>query len=322
MNVSRFYLIAVFVVVAAIAALVAQNPTPVLALNFLGGQTLALPLALWLLLALACGALTVLLLSLLLPGPRRSKYRPTAYSRFAEEPRQSSAAAGGGSVYRDEGYGPQGPSSRESAYDPYPQEPEPYTDYMVDPVGGRSDDDGEWGAWTQLRSPAQRSDWDQPAPRVDLTGSPGPRSSQSGRSIPTGTSGWNLWPFGNSAANQQQQAESSFQDLAEGWDGVEDQDYRPGGGSPVQDALDDIDQGWEGSGEGAYAYGYGPEDSRRDNVYAPPDPEEDWIGEGAEADDPEAEGAEVVDADYRVIIPPYSAAEDANEEATDENQPP
>lgn len=324
-------LVAVLIVIGVIVALIVQNPAPILALNFLGWQSPPLPLAIWLLAAMVCGALTVLALALLLPSPApRSKYRPTAYSRVSEastgsEPRYGSASGAehgpeGYSSENDgpENYGPEnyGPENYQDA--DYAAEPD-YRDYMPpEPMGSQTTADSEWGDWTRLRSPAQRSDWDQPAPTVDFATPPRTSSNQARRSA-SGSEGWKIWPFGNSAAEQQQRAEQSWQDLAEGWDGVEERAYPPAGGSAVEDALDDIDQGWDGAGEGSYAYGYGSEEPRRDNIYGPADEDEDWIGETADAYEAEAEAeeSEVVDADYRVIIPPYNpdeAADDQNDE--------
>ena len=127
---------------------------------------------------------------------------------------------------------------------------------------------------------------------------------------------------------QQERADTSFQDIAEGWDPrVERQPYVAQGSSDVEDALDDISSGWGDWGDRppglvdepppaatAYAYRYGEDtETRKDPVHAPAD---DWVdGDSDEVDAPEESG-EVYDADYRVIIPPHTPpAEDTEGKA-------
>lgn len=306
-------LILLLLVVGGLTLLLVQNTRPVLPLRFLGWQTPALPLAIWLLLAVAAGVLTILALSILVTPPPKSKYRPTAYSRFSEEP----------------------PSREEPPQSARPRPSAAESDYS-EPMGSRSPAAADWGDWTQLRSPIQRESWDQPAPRVDFSSpaeanppypSPGPMPQGSGSQ----GSGWNIWPFSNQAEKQKRRAENSWQELSEGWDEMADHDFRPSGGSSVEDALDDISRGWDGeepqeySRDSTYAYGYGDRDSRQDNVYGPAD---DDIGEGeadwrdvpdygadlAEENEDQDGDAGVVDADYRVIIPPYSPVEENDDD--------
>ena len=81
-------LVIVVIIVGAVVLLAVQNTSPALPLVFLGGQTGSLPLSLWLLLAIALGALTTLLATALLqanvgPGKRGKayKYRPQPFLR-------------------------------------------------------------------------------------------------------------------------------------------------------------------------------------------------------------------------------------------------
>ncbi|MEM7065353.1 MAG: LapA family protein [Cyanobacteria bacterium P01_B01_bin.77] len=67
-------LITFLLVVAVLVILVLQNLTPVLALVVLGGTTVALPLAVWLLSAIAIGALCAWLMYQL--APQKRAYRP------------------------------------------------------------------------------------------------------------------------------------------------------------------------------------------------------------------------------------------------------
>jgi hypothetical protein len=102
------------------------------------------------------------------------------------------------------------------------------------------------------------------------------------------------------------------------------------GGSDVEDALDDIVDGWEDwdtadnpLADTAYSQRYEGTDKavRQDSIYGPPDDVQadyrSW--QAAETDtDRENDSADeddtVYDADYRVIIPPYRPLEDAESE--------
>ncbi|MEO0867487.1 MAG: hypothetical protein AAFY17_03360 [Cyanobacteria bacterium J06642_11] len=87
-------LITFLVVVAALVALVLQNLSPVLGLVVLGQTTPALPLAVWLLCAIAIGALCTLLIYQLVPtqrtyrpmGKRLSNPPPEPTNRFVDAP--------------------------------------------------------------------------------------------------------------------------------------------------------------------------------------------------------------------------------------------
>ena len=73
-------LITFLVVVAALVILVLQNLSPAMVLVVLGRSTVALPLSLWLLMAIATGVLSTLLIYQLVPQERA--YRPMG-QRFA-----------------------------------------------------------------------------------------------------------------------------------------------------------------------------------------------------------------------------------------------
>jgi hypothetical protein len=186
-------------------------------------------------------------------------------------------------------------------------------------------------------------------------------------------------------AKQQQRVNESLQALDDDWDGLENRRYPAPGASPVQDSLDDINQGWD-RGQGSapnrgfeapqsarrvyqdgslYSYSYRGDDDplagsggQVDNIYAPPD--DAAYGDGADSysdyatdgtaygsrdnggydgdgydgdgydensydqdDSPEFDEGDtplgapeiaedgVVDADYRVIVPPYTAPAEA-----------
>ncbi|NEP61569.1 MAG: hypothetical protein F6K31_32230 [Symploca sp. SIO2G7] len=76
-------LIAFLVIVAALVILVLQNLSPVLTLVVLGRSTIALPLSVWLLAAIALGGLWALIIYQL--APQRRAYRPMG-QRLSEPP--------------------------------------------------------------------------------------------------------------------------------------------------------------------------------------------------------------------------------------------
>jgi hypothetical protein len=128
--------------------------------------------------------------------------------------------------------------------------------------------------------------------------------------------------------------QASLREISDDWDDVDTRRYRPAGASPVEESLEEITEGWDdleppsaapaprpsdvpssptqvyrdGS---IYAYGYRDQagTGQTDRIYAPPDDayggdygDKDYGETGASAADLEDEG--VVDADFRVIIPP------------------
>jgi hypothetical protein len=336
-------LVIVLLILGTVLLLAVQNTTPALPLVFLGGQTGTLPLAVWLLLAIALGALTTLFFTALLGsggGGSRSKaykYRPQPFY----EPADTRAAA------RDavEDLSDSGPTSHRSTPRPSPQRP-------ARADGAAAATDGSWQAWTNLQSANPSSDWEAVAapPRRQ-----GTQASAGG--------GVGNWFFGNRKAAEQDQVNQSWRELSDDWDGMENRDYRARGVSPVDESLEDINQGWD-QAQGAnpahgfevpqspqrvyqdgslYSYSYRDQDSagQQDNIYAPADdvvygdqgfdrqayvdlsepegyPEDpdpgpaDYGAGGHEGEDLEAPAVAedgVVDADYRVIIPPSPTAE-------------
>ena len=294
-----YRLLILIVPLVAIALLAWQNFTPAVPLRFLGLQTGAYPLAVWLVGAIALGALSAVFLNELmgLGGSSSSKRRsPSRYGRRIP-------------------YDPATAAASEPRTAPPPRrEPEPRPEPQAD---------GEWSEWTNLRSPSQWEDWsgrtapsDRPA--GGAAGGPNPAP-------------W--WGRKRSEA-QAQQVSESWQEISDGWDDLENRRYRARGVSPVEDALDDLDEGWEdnsGNPSGKRVYRDGsiysqpePPRGRTDNVYGPPDrnaddwePPQDRRGlewdapdysdneDSEDLDDPEVGPDGVVDADFRVIIPPY-----------------
>ncbi|MGF1516836.1 MAG: hypothetical protein ACFCVB_03395 [Nodosilinea sp.] len=351
-------LIVVLLVLGVVVLLGAQNLATALPLVFFGGSTQALPLGVWLVSAIALGAITTLALTLLLEnggggGQNRSasyKYRPQSF------------------------YEPSDPSGRGN--------PPPYQasgtssgrSPSASPRGGNpADDDPSWRAWTNLKSPGQWSDWESLSQAPNPETAPGASPSTSAAAgIIDGVTTW--FSSSKQRAKQQQKINESLRELDDDWGDMENRPYRAPGVSPVQDSLDDIDQGWGGSDpvqdfeasqaprrvyrDGSiYSYSYrdeadpAPSSGQVDNIYAPPDdviygndysdddpgpygsdygsapgyasgygpdnadyadPGNDSYdgpdGDDAPLGEPEIAEDGVVDADYRVIVPPYPAA--------------
>jgi len=350
-------LVIVVIIVGAVLLLAVQNTSPALPLVFLGGQTGSLPLSLWLLLAIALGALTTLLATALLqanvgPGKRGKayKYRPQPFY----EPADTQAAAE--NVAEDRTFRqPSSQSTRRSSKRGQPRG-----------EGGTDSHNygSEWQDWTNLQSANQVNDWETLEQAAQAT----PTSSAGGRTVgTTAGAGIGSWLFGNRKAAEEEQVNRSWQELSDDWDDVEGRDYRARGVSPVDDNLDDINRGWDDprppqpcqdfevpqspkrvyQDGSIYSYSYRNQDStgQRDNIYGPPDdavyddddfdrqgyinlsqpedygdppaaggPSVDYGSDGYPGQDlnePEMAEDGVVDADYRVIIPPSpSASED------------
>ncbi|MBD0267717.1 MAG: hypothetical protein ICV77_05415 [Cyanobacteria bacterium Co-bin8] len=320
-------LLTLLLLLVAIGLLAWQNPSPAVPLRFLGLQTQPYPLAVWLVGAIALGSLSTVFLSSLMTmssgaGPNRRS--PNRFGRrIPYDP--TTATSGSAEARTASGRSPE----------PRPSRPEA---------------DGEWGEWTNLRSPGQWEDWsDRPA----SSDRPSDRPSAPSSAQPNRPSWWGR----NRAEAQTQQVNESWQEISDGWNELEDMRYRARGVSPVEDALDDLDEGWDEAGNSPrrdfevgqspkrvhrdgsiYSYSYRepehPDRGRADDVYGPPDedaetwePPQDrrgmeWVDPGYAADeaaddnqnpedlrDPKLGPDGVVDADFRVIVPPYRPLE-------------
>jgi len=322
-------LVIVLIVLAALVLLAVQNSSPSLALAFLGWRTVALPLAVWILGAIALGGLTSLFLAGLLsfnaPPPVRKSQR--------------------------HGRGPSGPSQRSWTAAPTPAEPPPGATESAQ-TGGESTSftgetppaNSEWQDWNNVSSPSQWEDWD----KTRRQSSPEASQRRGGRG----------------RQKEAARIDESWQELAQGWEGVERPPTIARGVSPVEDSLEDITRGWQDSPAPArdkvdaatdprtaareyespkapkrvyqsgslYSYGYRDQDAApvqdsdddedlddEDSLEAaePHDVpayeyEEDY--EDEETDPPQRPSTPgpdgVYDADYRVIIPPHRPLDD------------
>lgn len=268
-------LVVTLVLIVALVTLALQNMSPALALVFLGGRTVALPLAVWLLAAIALGSITALLLVGLGSSGPAGKTPPRRRWRVQPEPKSPGAT----------------PSPRSPGDTPPPPRDTPRsprgTVATPPPESQRGED---WADWEQRIPVGERRDWDSPPVMARGAGPP---------------------PLSGDQWRDRQEAEASMADIATDWDpDAETSAYPARDVSPVEDALEDIASGWEEwepprSPPPATAYTYRPDpqaEGRQDQIYAPPDPpQQPWPEEAAQDEDG---NPGVYDADYRVIIPP------------------
>jgi hypothetical protein len=266
---------------ASLVMLTLQNSTPSLSLIFLGSQTVLLPLGVWLSAAIAAGVLTALAISLLTSGQTGMKPPPDR-RQWTVRPDVPPAYSPPAKQCRPS------PSTEQSRAKAAPAEA--FRDRSPTPAPTTAQASEDWQIWQQRTSPRQWNDWSEASGHNPMDATLNKRQRQ-----------------------DRQKAETTIQDLEKGWDdSAQDTVYVAPGGSQVQDALDEIEDGWEDwdteenpLANTAYAQSYDPQEraTRRDSIYAPPD-----------ASDRPDEEESVYDADYRVILPPYRPlAEDDQE---------
>lgn len=302
-------LVVAALIVAVLVILALQNSSPSLALVFLGLRTVTLPLGVWLTAAIALGALTTLAIAALTglgfdAGSRANRRRwtvrpdtPPADSGPDRERRSWNVRSPQEPPRDTTRREPTRESPRDRDYGRAKQPPPP-----PNTVAAAED----WQSWEQRNSPNKWEDW----------------SEASGND-----------PIYENLSRKQRQdrekAEATIHDLDKGWDdSAQETVYVAPGGSDVEDALDDIVEGWEDwdspdnpLADTAYAQRYeGVErKARRDAIYAPPDEGDEYqewenLSDENESDDAENGDSGVYDADYRVIIPPYRPLDDEGNE--------
>ncbi|MBD2426011.1 hypothetical protein [Phormidium sp. FACHB-1136] len=299
-----------------------QNWSPSLPLVFLGGRTLALPVGLWLVLAILLGALTTLAMNAIVGPPNRGE---SSRNRYKYEPQPF--------------YEPANPneSSRPSDFDRRQG-----VRSSADAAARSAVTDGSWRDWTDLQSPTQWNSWDdhrrpEPEPQRTPAGAP-PRSPNPPPppAVPRSPLSW----FGRRQDDgPDPRVQESLREITDDWDDVDPRPYRPSGVSPVEESLEEITEGWDDiDGRPAsygpesrptrdydvpkpptqvyrdgsiYSYSYREQagSGQTDRIYAPPDDVYDNSYNGDAYDDedsdaPDLDDEGVVDADFRVIIPP------------------
>ncbi|MGD1940757.1 MAG: hypothetical protein ACFB0G_05565 [Leptolyngbyaceae cyanobacterium] len=305
------HLVIAVLIVCSLVILALQNASPSLAIVFLGVESIALPLGVWLSGAISLGALTAIAIMTVPtwgspsvsrgnrrrwtvrpePTPSNRDRNPEPTDRMPRErpPRRWAAPAPFASPPRASQSSASGRTSRPAA--------------TVGTTAAAED----WQTWEQRSPPSQWEDW-----------------SQANGGDPAEE------PLSKHQRQDRQKATTTIQDLETGWDdSAQDTVYVAPGGSQVEDTLDDIADGWEDwdaednpLADTAYAQRYEGEarQSRRDAIYAPPDDaygERDWQNQPANPSAPTANSEDetnVYDADYRVIIPPYQPLDESESE--------
>ncbi len=299
-----------------------QNLSPSLPLVFLGGRTLALPVGIWLVLAILLGVLTTLALNAMVGPSSRGK---SSKNRYKYEPQPF--------------YEPATPneSSRPSDFDRRQE-----VRSSADAAARSAAADGSWRDWTDLQSPTQWDSWDdrrRPAPEPQRPpAGPPPRSPNSSPppAAPRSPLSW----FGRSPDNgPDPRVQESLREITDDWDDIDPRPYRPSGVSPVEESLEEITEGWDDIDSrpasygpesrpvrdyeapkpptqvyrdgSIYSYSYRDQSGsgQTDRIYAPPDDgyDDDAYDDGYDDEDsdaPDLDDKDVVDADFRVIIPP------------------
>jgi len=336
---------------AALVIFALQNVAPVLPLVVLGMQTQALPLAVWVVGAIAAGAVTTILLALLLrlAGGRNRSRRP--------QPRRTSGRAAGAGT---------------------PWTPPPWTgDRNSAQPGGPVDTASGYGAkaaqasttddWEQSRQSSDAWDnWDEARPPVDAPRQTRPSVKtviqDASYTDVTDRSAAYQPPFYSEPANPsgryREQVQESFRDEyqssdmegdvegdREEWDDWEEEDLRPPSATrspepraepepePPPRPIVEIQRQPQGGYQtgSVFSYTYRSSDPLPDPLPTepePPDtaPQPDFaIDEATDFDQPQsgqptgqptdlptvAPSSSVYDTEFRVIIPPYRAAPEA-----------
>ncbi len=203
-----------------LVVLVVQNTAPSLPLVILGARTPVLPLAVWLVVAMGLGALTA---GLLVAGGDVVKGNPPRGSRrrwqVRPEPAPSRPASQRGSTTR--GSTTRGSTDRGRRPPAQPPRPMDVDEQPLNRAGAQPYED--WEDWGQRSPASQWQDWDAVTQRPPETRR-APQRQQ----------------------HAQAQANETFEDIATGWDErAASTTYRPAGASPVDEALDEIAEGWE-----------------------------------------------------------------------------
>lgn len=295
-------LVVAALIIAALVVLALQNASPYLPLVFLGLQTGALPMGVWLTGAIALGALTAIAIATLTLG--RSSSGGSTRRRWTVRPDEPSDNAGRPRAESWHGKSPQEPRRNEPPArdtgrrnDPSSADSSPGATAFASAAVAAED----WQAWGKRPAPSKWEDW-----------------SQASGNDPADEN------LSKKQRRDREQAEATIHELDKGWDeSAQDTVYVAPGGSEVEDALDEITDGWEDwdspdnpLADTAYAQRYDDTEraSRRDSIYAPPDDSgnvyKGWENLSDETEEEEPSEGEVYDADYRVIIPPYRPLED------------
>ncbi|NEP16943.1 MAG: hypothetical protein F6J97_08545 [Leptolyngbya sp. SIO4C1] len=288
-------LIVLILVLGLLVILAVQNTAPAIALVVLGRQTIALPLSVWLLGAIAAGSVAALLMYgfASLTGPSRRPYRPIGQRIRPDERREFEPE-------RDRTVGRSIPTddiTREASLGPPPADTSQPPSQSASPKAPKSAYDT---SWESFQAPERWDDWGE---------QPDPQSVAAAKTEPPRQTGLGFKRAPYSAADSVSEIESGWEadDAAEAEPprrSAADQTERPtrtyeSGSLYSDDASDDAsdaEAGWSNADrrprdDSAETF----EDDIPDNIF------------DSTADlDPAQVGPDgVYEADYRVIIPPY-----------------
>lgn len=274
-------LVALLLAVGALVLFAVQNTSPALPLVFLGMQTRALPIAVWLVGAIAAGAITALLLAGLIE---------LAGSNSRSEPRSNWTQPQGDRPSAARWQTPPARSDRSQAASPPPKT-------------ASRDRSPQEADWETFRSPENWDNWgEQPDPDAPPPRQP-PRSRRQREqyqvedSLNELTQGWEDWQAESPATGASVAADlRDTDDLEAGWEDWPD-DMAVEDSSPRDYEAPASPKRVYQSGS-IYAESY-----RGDDEAANVRPDGSAAGETAIGGRVGEDG--VYEADYRVIIPPY-----------------
>lgn len=323
-------LLIVLLLVGAGVLLVLQNTAPALPLVFLGIRTPAYPLAFWLVSAIALGALSSVFLASLvsggIPSLGRGRRTPSRTGRRIEDP--NTVADFKGSTQ--------------------PRSTAAEAGRRREPAAN-----GEWGEWTNLSSPSQWEDWSQAEQAAgSRPQDKGPRwgrkrAAEQAQKVDESwqelSGGWNDLENVRYKPKGVSPVADALDELDEGWEDYPDVPPRDRAPDPRQDFEADQSPKRVYRDGSIYSYSYRDSDApqgRTDSIYGPEDEEDEdwqppsdrqgleWSDEQGYEDDYEEENFEpddplrdprlgpdgVVDAEYRVIVPPYRPLEKTDDD--------
>jgi hypothetical protein len=278
---SRSIVLALIVLVLVILAI--QNMAPPIALVILGKAILTLPLAVWLVGAIATGAILTLVIYGLAStsAPSRRPYRPLGQRIPPEDDRRTASA--------HPGFDQESTASRRFTPDAQPAPGAPRSAYDTD--------------WESFKAPQQWDNWgERPDPQTVAS----QKTSQATQS--KGFFGFKRPP--------NYSVDASVSEIESGWEDYPASPASARGGSDVADSLDEISEGWDdeyGGEETPY------EETEYQAVDSSTHRRDDTVTEEIFKDDDNLGPAQVgpdgvYEADYRVIIPPYKPLKDEKEE--------
>lgn len=263
----------VFIAVVILLVLLAiQNMAPPITLVLLGSSTLTLPLAVWLLVAIATGAILTLVIYGIAGASAARPYRPLGQRIRMEPPsapdrtdfvRSDARSSDARSDVRADTARESRPEPRAYRPPPPPRSSQPFvaTPEASSPSQSSKTPDiasqskaskPEASAnpydtnWESFKAPQQWDDWgERPDPKTVVS----EKNTQASQK--KGLFGFKRPPYS---------ADASVNEIESGWDDYRDESRPARGGSTVDDSLEEITEGWDDDYGGDYQP---PRDDRR-----------------------------------------------------------